>query len=84
MENLKTQEEIIRELERRLNLLLLEEQQEKDRIKVNQDAVLNHQSLCEQLDVKRLAINEQVFRKPKPSRPLSKSGWPKRVTVKDK
>ncbi|MBI4856846.1 MAG: chromosome segregation protein SMC [Acetobacterium woodii] len=60
VENLKTQEVNNQELETSLNRLLLEEQQEKNRIKASQDAVLNHQSLCEQLEVKRLELRTSI------------------------
>ena len=60
VENLKIQEKSNQELETNLNLLLAEEQQEKDRIKANQDAISNHQSLCEQLEGKRLELRTSI------------------------
>ncbi len=60
MQNLKTQESAWRELENTLNLLLHQEQQEKDRIKATQDAILNQQSLCEKLETKRFEVKTSI------------------------
>lgn len=44
------------ELTQFVNGLLLAEQQEKDRIKAVQDAILNHQSRCDHLEEKRIEL----------------------------
>ncbi|MDK2941157.1 MAG: chromosome segregation protein [Acetobacterium sp.] len=60
LESLVTKEAVRGELENTLNLLLCAEQQEKDRIKATQEAVLNQQSLCEKLEMKRLEIKTAI------------------------
>lgn len=59
-ENLRTHELTWGELENTLNLLLLKEQQEKDRIKATQDHISNHQSLCEKLEMKLFEIKAAI------------------------
>ncbi|WP_026394768.1 chromosome segregation protein SMC [Acetobacterium malicum] len=60
VENLQTHESVRGELENKLKLLLNQEEQENDRIKATQDAILNHQSLCEKLEMKRLEIKTSI------------------------
>ncbi len=60
VEKLRTQESVKGELENTLDLLLREEQQEKDRIKAIQDAILDHQSLCEKLEIRRFEVKTAI------------------------
>ena len=60
IEHLQTQESARVELDNTLDLLLIAEQQEKDRIKATQDAILNHQSRCEKLEIKRLEVKTSI------------------------
>ena len=60
VENLLTKEAAWGELKKKLILLQREEQQEKDRIRASQDAMLSQQSLCEKLETKRLEIKTAI------------------------
>ncbi len=60
VEQLKNHESAWGELEKTLNLLLLKEQQEKERIRANQEALLNQQSHCENLEMKRLEVRTAI------------------------
>ncbi|MEA4804692.1 chromosome segregation protein SMC [Acetobacterium wieringae] len=60
LENLRNHEVAWSELDNTLNCLQIEEQQEKERIKANQDAIQNHQSLCESLEIKRFEVKTAI------------------------
>lgn len=60
LENLKNHETAWREMDNTLHSLLIEEQQEKERIKATQDAIQNHQSCCESLEIKRFEIKTAI------------------------
>ncbi len=57
---LENNQEVLKKLEATLNELRQQEQQEKDRIKSIQEAIVNHQSRYEQLEEKRLALSSSI------------------------
>ncbi|MBC3796552.1 chromosome segregation protein SMC [Acetobacterium tundrae] len=59
-QNLKKHQVHHEKLEHSFNELILAEQREKDRVKAQQTAVLNHQSTCDSLEEKRLELRSGI------------------------